>query len=127
LLALVVLVSTLSAACQLRPGAAQTELSQTAQPIETHPAGTVTGRMYMGRGAISHEGASNSAGVANRHVELDDPSSGAAVGSATTADDGSFRISAPAGTYVLKSGTVKRYVQITAGQESHADIVVPVP
>jgi len=114
-------------ACHREAGETRPQVAQALKDLSTQAPGAVVGRIFFGQGTISRGTGAQPSGVRGAQVTLVDPASGHIAGTATTAADGSFRISAPAGAYLLKGGNTSRYIQIAPGMEVHADIQMPIP
>jgi hypothetical protein len=65
--------------------------------------------------------------VADQRIEIINPNSGQVVAQATSGHDGSFRIPAPPGIYLLEAVGIKRYVRVEAGQEQQVNLMLAVP
>jgi len=109
------------ALAQLKP---QDQPSTAGQPKAD---GVVFGRVLSAPGTIGRWAAPAPVGVGGQRVEILSLQSGQTVAHATSADDGSFRLTLRPGNYLLQAVGVKRYVRVDAGQEQEVNVMLAVP
>jgi len=109
---------------------ASAQIKKQDQPPARQPAGAeglIVGRVLSSPGAIGPQGPPEPMGVAGQQVEILNPDSGQTVAHAISGQDGGFRMSVPAGNYLLQAVGTKRYVRVEAGQEQRVNVMLPVP
>jgi hypothetical protein len=113
--------------CDFTTASAQPKSAQRPAGQATGAEGLIVGRVLSSPGTVGPQGVPEPAGVAGQRVEIINPKSGQIVGQATSGPDGSFRISAPPGSYLLQAVGTKRYVRVQAGQEQQVNVMLAVP
>ena len=113
--------------CDLAASAQLRTHDQTPAALPAVAEGVIFGRVLTGPGTIGPEGLPEPAGVGGQRVEIINPQSGQTVAQATSGQDGSFRISARPGNYLLQAAGTRRYVQVEAGREQQVNVMLPVP
>jgi hypothetical protein len=88
--------------------------------------GTIVGQLLAAPGAASRETA-HPIGIAGQQVMIVDAIHGYVAVSATTDSDGGFRLSLPAGRYVVQSGNTKQYVRVRADEQIRVNLMAPIP